>query len=89
LADAVAVEFFGIARQRAGTPKTAAAPGRLGDVLADLAERFPRFGEECVDGRALRDGFLANVNGERFVHDPDVALRPGDALLVFSADAGG
>lgn len=86
----ITVELFGIPRQRAGVAKTAAAGTRLDEVVADLAGRFPQLAEECfAGGRGLKPGTLANLNGERFVTDPATPLRPGDALLILSADAGG
>ncbi|MBI1902613.1 MAG: MoaD/ThiS family protein [Planctomycetia bacterium] len=89
----ITVEFFGIPRQRAGVA-VAVCPGeRLGDVLRDLAGRFPAFAETCLDlgssGSRLRAGFVANVNGERFLSDPAATLKPGDSLLILGADAGG
>jgi sulfur-carrier protein len=87
----ITVELFGIPRQRAGVAKTDATGARLGEVVADLARRFPRLAEECFreDRGGLKPGTLANLNGERFVTDPATVLAPGDALLILSADAGG
>jgi molybdopterin converting factor small subunit len=85
----VHVEFFGIPRQRAGVVETTAAGARLGDVLADLAGRFPQLAEACLDGQQLQAGYVANVNGQAFVTDPATPLLPGDSLLILSADAGG
>ncbi len=85
----ITVELFGIPRARAGVARTEAHGPRLADVLADLARRFPPLAAECfADGR-LRTGYLANLNGQRFVADPSTMLRPGDSLLILSADAGG
>ena len=85
----ITVELFGIPRERAGVAKAQCAPGRLGDVLADLVARFPRLADECVTGGRLQSGYMANLNGQRFVSDPETVLEPGDALLILSADAGG
>jgi molybdopterin converting factor small subunit len=85
----VAVELFGIARARAGTAHTTAAGANLGDVLADLAARYPQLAEACIDGRGLRTGFIANVGAERFVTSPDTPLCEGDTVLLLSLDAGG
>ena len=57
----IIVELFGIPRQRAGVAKTEAAGTRLDEVVADLAERFPRLAEECFAGRGLKPGTLANL----------------------------
>lgn len=85
----VAVEFFGIARARAGVAVTRASGGCLGEVLAGLADRFPGLADTCIDGRFLRPGFTVNLNGERFVTAADTPLKPGDAVLLMSMDAGG
>ena len=50
----IQVEFFGIPRARAGIEKTTANGSCLGEVLAELATRFPELAETCFDGRRLR-----------------------------------
>lgn len=85
----IRVELFGIPRHRAGVGATTAAGSRLDEVLADLSRRFPKLAEACLNVGRLRPGYLANVNGDRFVNDPATPLRPGDCLLILSADAGG
>ncbi len=85
----VTVELFGIPRARAGVAVTTAVGRCLGDVLADLASRFPELGESCIEGRALRPGYTANVGGERFVTSSDTLLNDGDTVLLLSLDAGG
>jgi molybdopterin converting factor small subunit len=85
----VAVELFGIARARAGVAQTTAAGECLGDVLADLAQRFPGLAESCIDGRSLRPSFTANLSGRQFITSPDTKLSEGDTVLLLSLDAGG
>jgi molybdopterin converting factor small subunit len=85
----VAVELFGIARARAGVAQTTATGQCLGDVLAELASRFPALAEACIDGRQLRPHCTANVGGQRFVSAPETPLCEGDTVLLLSADAGG
>jgi len=85
----VDVELFGIARARAGIARTTAEGDCLGDVLADLADRFPSLAETVIDGRTLRPHFTANVCGERFVTAPETVLCEGDTVLLLSLDAGG
>ena len=85
----VNVELFGIPRARAGITTTTATGRCLGDVLADLATRFPELAATCIDGRRLRPGFTANLDGQRFITDPDTRLKDGDRLLLLSLDAGG
>jgi hypothetical protein len=71
----IAVELFGIPRARAGTAHTTAA----GPALAAT----------CIDGRELREGFIANLGAEQFGTSPETPLNEGDTLLLLSIDAGG
>lgn len=86
------VEFYGIARQRTGAEQVTLDDGRartLGDVIAELADRFPDFARDCTDGRVLSAGFRANLDGSCFIADPDAPLTGARTLLIMSADAGG
>jgi molybdopterin converting factor small subunit len=85
----VEVELFGIPRARAGVARATAEGSTLGDVLADLATRYPQLGEACVDGRSLRPGFIVNLSSNRFVSSPDTPLAAGELVLLMSLDAGG
>jgi molybdopterin converting factor small subunit len=85
----IAVELFGIPRARAGTAHTTAAGTNLGEVLFDLAARYPALAATCIDGRELREGFIANLGAEQFVTSPETPLNEGDTLLLLSIDAGG
>lgn len=85
----VAVELFGLARDRAGVAKTTSVGESLGDVLVDLARRFPQLAETCISGRTLKPGFTANLSGERFVTDHATLLTEGDTVLLMHLDAGG
>ena len=89
----IRVEFFGIARQRAGVAAVEldlpAAGATLADVLAELARCFPQFGRECVAGGRLHPTLSANLGGEQFVTDPATPIDRGQCLLILSADAGG
>ncbi len=85
----ITVELFGIPRARAGVAQTISAGDCLGDVLADLAGRFPELAEACIDGRRLRPGFTANLGGQRFVTAAETLLAEGDTVLILSLDAGG
>lgn len=88
----VRVELYGIPRSRAGVETVAIERDQqrieLGDILSELARRYPGLAE-CIDGDALRPGFVASVNGQRFVTARDEVLPDGSSLLIMSADAGG
>lgn len=85
----VVVELFGIPRERAGIARTTANGRSLGDILVDLAARYPKLAESCINGRQLRPGFTTNLGGDRFVTAPDTILNEGDSVLLLSIDAGG
>ena len=85
----VEVELFGIPRARAGTERTIASGDCLGDVLVDLAARFPVLGDACFDGRSLRPSFMASLGGRQFVTAPETPLVDGETVLLLSIDAGG
>jgi molybdopterin converting factor small subunit len=88
----IRVEFFGIARKRAGAAACQLELSRratLGDCLEALAARFPAIAADCIDQGALKPAFAANVNGQAFVRDPCTAIPEGATLLILSADAGG
>ena len=89
----VNIEFFGIPRQRTGQAATSldftAAATTLEEVLVQLAEIYPAFGESCVADQKLREGFVANLDGERFVTASETELVDGQTVLILSADAGG
>jgi molybdopterin converting factor small subunit len=82
------VEFLGIPRERAGISELQLEARTLGEVLALVATRFPRFGELLRDGR-LHPSIAANLNANQFISDPRTPLGADDRLLILSADAGG
>ena len=82
------VELLGVPRERAGVAELELQADTLGQLLTALADICPRLGDLVLDGR-LQPSVVANLNGERFVSDPQTPLRDGDAVLILSADAGG
>lgn len=85
----IRVEFFGIPRQRAGVAATTAEGARLGDVLRELEQKFPGLAEDCLQQGRLQASCTANLDGTRFVTDPQTPLTGKQVLLILSADAGG
>jgi sulfur-carrier protein len=91
----VTVEFFGIPRQRAGLAVLEVSLpdcegfATLADILKVLAAELPGFARDCVMENRLREGYIANVSGQRFIADPAAKITQGDTLLILSADAGG
>jgi molybdopterin converting factor small subunit len=84
----VTVELFGIPRQRAGTAELQVAAGTVADVLAALVRACPGLTDVVRDGRPGPHCLLSR-DGREFVSDPATVLRPGERVLLLSADAGG
>ena len=82
------VEFYGVSRQRAGVAQREIAAATLGELVARLAAEHPALGE-LIDGDRLHPALTANLNGDRFVRDPQTPLAAFDCVLILSADAGG
>ena len=82
------VEFLGVPRQRAGISEVEVQAHTLGQLLAMLAAKIPSLSELIATNR-LHPAFVANLNGDQFVSDPETPLREHDCVLILSADAGG
>jgi molybdopterin converting factor small subunit len=82
------VELLGIPRERAGVAEVELHAETLGQLMSTLARRFPPLAELIASDR-LRPSIVANLNGDRFVSDPDTPLGQHDCVLILSADAGG
>jgi molybdopterin converting factor small subunit len=82
------VEFLGVSRQRAGIAELAVEATTLGELLLTLSDRLPSLSDVIV-GNRLHPAFVANLNGDEFICDPDTKLNATDSVLILSADAGG
>ena len=82
------VEFLGVPRQRAGVTEIEIQADTVGQLLGILSARIPSFSELITLDR-LHPAFVANLNGDRFISDPQTPLRQDDSVLILSADAGG
>jgi molybdopterin converting factor small subunit len=85
----IRVEFYGIARQRAGVEFLESEGNTLGEVFDQLQTQLPNFSAACLKDGELQPGYLANVNGQTFSSNREMPLNEGDAVLILSADAGG
>jgi molybdopterin-guanine dinucleotide biosynthesis protein A/molybdopterin converting factor small subunit len=88
------VELFGVARLLASTrevPVVVPAGATLVQVFAALAEKLPMLSGRVIDPDTMRllEGYSCNVNGLNFVRSADAPVRPGDRIVILSADAGG
>ncbi len=85
----ITVEFFGIARQRAGVATIEIEADSLGAAFDELAGRLPQWSTACIDDGHLKSTFLANVNSRTFITNRSHRLNEGDHLLILAADVGG
>jgi molybdopterin converting factor small subunit len=87
---AIRVEFFGIARHRAGRAAVELdlQGGSLANVLNHLQQQVPGF-EACLHEGQLHPTLAANLEGRQFISDPNTFIIDGQTLLILSADAGG
>lgn len=81
------VEFYGLARLRAGRADLIVEAGTVQQALAAAQAACPGL-------RVLRDNrvspeYLVSLGGTRFTTNLDEPLADGDTVLVFGADAGG
>ncbi|MDX2037878.1 MAG: NTP transferase domain-containing protein [Isosphaeraceae bacterium] len=83
------IELHGVPRIRAGFARlevcAGSARGAVEQLVAAAAGRLDGLLE---DGR-LHRAYKLNLNGERFVDDPDALVVDGDELLLMAADVGG
>ena len=82
------VEFLAIPRRLAGISEVEVQAETLGQLLSTLAVQFPSLGKFIISNR-LHPSFVANLNGDHFVKDPETELGENDRVLILSADAGG
>lgn len=84
----VTVEFYGIPRRRAGRAEVTVRAGTVAEVLLAAARVCPGIAN-LIEEQATRPHCLLSINGQRFVSDLQERLRPGDHVLLLSADVGG
>jgi molybdopterin converting factor small subunit len=85
----IRVEFLGVARARAASESVQLEATTVGDVIEQLAERFPQLANTCFDAGSLRSGWLFSIDGRVFTRTTSEQLVEGTSLLLLSADAGG
>jgi len=85
----VTVEFYGVPRQRAGRAELAVAARTVAELLEAVERACPGLmGLRRPDGR-LAAHYLLSIEGRQFVTEVGQELRPGDRILLLSADAVG
>jgi len=89
----IEVEFFGVCRQRTGVANVSLPCGEDGKTLAEvlraLSKKYPEFAAHCLDGDSLQTGYIANINGDKFVREGCEQIQDRENILLMSADAGG
>ncbi len=83
----VRVEFYGLARLRAGVANMQVEAATLGSSMALVSVKCPDL-RPVLDGR-LAPEYLVSLDGVRFTTDLGRELADGECVLVLGADAGG
>jgi molybdenum cofactor guanylyltransferase len=88
------VELFGVARLVTHTREVSLrlpAHATFSHLFAALAEKLPVLLGQVIDPDRSRlvDGYACNVNGLEFVRTSAAPVKPGDNIVILSADAGG
>ena len=77
------VEFFGVSRDRAGIDAMHVEADTLGRMLGALATRVPGLAELIIVDR-LHPSLTANLNGDRFISDPETPLGVTERPTAYS-----
>jgi hypothetical protein len=85
----VTVEFFGVPRLRAGRAELTVPAATVAEALAAVERACPALGGLVQPDGQMAPHYLLSLDGRQFVGTPTVRLRPGERLLLLSADAGG
>jgi molybdopterin converting factor small subunit len=84
------IELYGQARLLAGLRSVEVDAGTLKAALNQLQRRIPELtGTVLTEDGRLTPAYTINLNGLRFVEDPDENLQPSDELLLISSLSGG
>lgn len=85
----VLVEFYGVARLRAGRAFLAVPAGTVVEVLQRVELACPDLAGLVQPDQRLAGRYLLSLDGRQFLDSLERAIHAGDRLLVLSADAGG
>ena len=83
----IRVEFYGLARLRAGVTELAVEAATIRAALTAASAACP--GLRVLGGDRVSPEFLISLNGVRFAPALDEPLGDGESLLILGADAGG
>ncbi|MFM7148585.1 MAG: MoaD/ThiS family protein [Gemmataceae bacterium] len=82
------VEFFGLARARAGRAEIHVEAATPRELLGAIERACPRLAPLVQENR-LHPSLLLSLDGTRFLIDLEEHLPSGSRILLLSADAGG
>jgi molybdopterin-guanine dinucleotide biosynthesis protein A len=86
----IQIELFGVPRQRAGVSRLWVEAADLGSALRSLTKTCPSLiGAVLSDEGRLQPAYTVNLNGRRFINDPQTPLTHGDSLILLALDVGG
>lgn len=83
----IVVEFYGLARQRAGRAELQIEAATIGAALAATDAACPNL--HALHDNRLSPEYRLSVGGKFFTENLSESLQEGDALLILGADAGG
>lgn len=83
----VRVEFYGLARLRAGVANLAVEAATVRAALGAASTACP--GLRVLIDSGVSPEFLVSLNGVRFGPELDEPLAGGESVLILGADAGG
>ncbi|MEE8142745.1 MAG: NTP transferase domain-containing protein [Planctomycetota bacterium] len=81
------VEFLGTVHRKAGVDTMEAEAGHLRDVLRHVEESLPAL--QLLENGDPAKHILISLDGRIFLSDGNIAIGPGDRVLVMDAEAGG
>jgi len=89
----ITVEFFSIPKRRAGVNELEVqtdVPLLLTELLAQVAQAIPEFGECCLDQSGqLQRHYLAILDSERLRPHSGTLIPCDSRVIILSADVGG
>jgi molybdopterin converting factor small subunit len=74
---------------RAGRSELSVTAATVAEALAAVIATIPGLANLRSSDGQMSPHYLLSLDGERFLSDMSEPLRPGDRLVILSADAGG
>jgi molybdopterin converting factor small subunit len=87
--ETITVEFYGVARLRAGRAEVAVTAATIEEALRAVERDCPGLKGLMTSDCRLSSQYLLSMDGEEFVTDLRHKVHAGSRVLLLSADAGG